>query len=54
VWERYESNISQTAASAAAREKLHWQLKSATPALDPEQGKPSKRDRRELDRFRKR
>ncbi len=44
----------ETAASAAAREKLHWQLKSATPSLDPEQGKPSKRDRRELERFRKR
>ena len=44
----------ETAASVDAREKLQWQLKSATPALDPEAGRPSKRDRRELERFRKR
>ena len=44
----------ETAASVEAREKLHWQLKKATPSLDPEQGRPSKRDRRDLERFRKR
>lgn len=44
----------ETAASVEARAKLHWQLTKATPSLDPEQGRPSKRDRRELERFRKR
>ena len=38
---------------AAAREKLHWQLKAAAPAIDPEKGRPTKRDRRDLERFRK-
>lgn len=44
----------ETDASAAAREKLHWQLKAAAPAIDPEKGRPTKRDRRDLERFRKR
>jgi ribosome-associated heat shock protein Hsp15 len=45
---------SESEASRAAREKLHWQLTRAAPAIDPEKGRPTKRDRRELDRFRKR
>lgn len=44
----------ETSSSVEAREKLHWQLTSATPSLDPEQGRPSKRDRREIEKFRKR
>ena len=45
---------SETDASRAAREKLHWQLTSAAPAMEPEKGRPTKRDRRVLERFRKR
>ena len=43
----------ETAASRAARERLAWQLKHA-PALsyDQERGRPTKRDRREIDRLR--
>lgn len=44
----------ETEASRAAREKLHWQLHAAAPAMEPEKGRPTKRDRRELERFRKR
>lgn len=44
----------ETGESRVAREKLHWQLTRAAPAIDPEKGRPTKRDRRELDRFRKR
>lgn len=44
----------ETEESRVAREKLHWQLTRAAPAVDPEKGRPTKRDRRELDRFRKR
>ena len=44
----------ETEASRAARAKLHWQLTRAAPAIDPEKGRPTKRDRRDLDRFRKR
>jgi ribosome-associated heat shock protein Hsp15 len=44
----------ETEASRAAREKLHWQLTAAAPAMEPEKGRPTKRDRRELERFRKR
>ena len=44
----------ETEASRAAREKLHWQLTRAAPVIDPEKGRPTKRDRRDLDRFRKR
>ena len=46
--------FTETSASVDARAKLHWQLTSATPSLDPEKGRPSKRDRREIERFRKR
>ncbi len=42
----------ETEASRAAREKLHWQLTAAAPAIDPEKGRPTKRDRRDLERFR--
>jgi ribosome-associated heat shock protein Hsp15 len=42
----------ETEASRTAREKLHWQLHSAAPAMDPEKGRPTKRDRRDLQRFR--
>jgi ribosome-associated heat shock protein Hsp15 len=42
----------ETEASRAARERLRWQLTQAAPALDPEKGRPTKRDRRDLERFR--
>lgn len=44
----------ETEASRLAREKLHWQLTRAAPAMDAEKGRPTKRDRRELERFKKR
>lgn len=44
----------ETDASRAAREKLHWQLTKAAPAMEPAKGRPTKRDRRDLDRFRDR
>jgi ribosome-associated heat shock protein Hsp15 len=44
----------ETDASKSAREKLHWQLTRAAPAMDPEKGRPTKRDRRTLDRLRDR
>lgn len=44
----------ETEASRAAREKLHWQLHAAAPAMEPEKGRPTKRDRRDLERFRNR
>jgi len=44
----------ESEASRTAREKLHWQLTRAAPAIDPEKGRPTKRDRRDLDRFRNR
>ena len=44
----------ETEASRAAREKLHWQLTAAAPAMEPEKGRPTKRDRRDLERFRNR
>ncbi len=44
----------ETPASKAAREKLHWQLTRAAPAMDPSPGRPTKKDRRTLDRFRDR
>lgn len=44
----------ETEASRLAREKLHWQLTRAAPAMDAEKGRPTKRDRRDLERFKKR
>lgn len=44
----------ETEESREAREKLNWQLRVAAPAMEPEKGRPTKRDRRNLDRFRKR
>jgi ribosome-associated heat shock protein Hsp15 len=44
----------ETEVSRTARERLHWQLTAAAPALDPEKGRPTKRDRRDLERFRNR
>lgn len=44
----------ETEASRVAREKLHWQLHAAAPAMEPERGRPTKRDRRDLEKFRKR
>lgn len=41
-------------ASREARERLHWQLTKAAPAMEPAKGRPTKRDRRDLDRFRDR
>lgn len=46
--------FTETDASRAAREKLHWQLHAAAPAMEPEPGRPTKRDRRDLERFRNR
>jgi ribosome-associated heat shock protein Hsp15 len=42
----------ETVASREAREKLHWQLTKAAPAMEPAPGRPTKQDRRALDRFR--
>lgn len=41
----------ETAESAAAREKLAAQVRAAGAAAPAEAGRPSKRDRREIDRF---
>ena len=42
----------ETAASREAREKLHWQLTKAAPAMEAAPGRPTKQDRRALERFR--
>jgi ribosome-associated heat shock protein Hsp15 len=42
----------ETDESRAAREKLAWTLKHAAPVVDPGEGRPTKRDRRDLDRMR--
>lgn len=44
----------ETEASRAAREKLAVQLRSVTHDFAFERGKPSKKERRDLDRFRER
>jgi ribosome-associated heat shock protein Hsp15 len=43
----------ETAESRAAREKLGWQLKHAAPVIVPGEGRPTKRDRRTLQRFKR-
>ena len=42
----------ETEESKAARERLAWQLRHAAPVIEPGEGRPTKRDRRELDRMR--
>jgi ribosome-associated heat shock protein Hsp15 len=44
----------ETTESREAREKLHWQLTKAAPAMEAAPGRPTKRDRRALDKFRDR
>ena len=41
----------ETPESRAAREKRHWQLKHAAPVIDPGEGRPTKKDRRDLNKF---
>ena len=41
----------ETAESRRARELRAWQLKNAAPHFDYEKGRPTKRDRREIDRL---
>ena len=41
----------ETAESRAAREKLHWQLKHAAPVIERGEGRPTKKDRRDLGKF---
>jgi len=41
----------ETAESRSAREKLQWQLKHAAPVIDPGEGRPTKKDRRDLNKF---
>lgn len=42
----------ETPESKATREKHAWQLKHAAPVIDAGEGRPTKKDRRELDRAR--
>jgi ribosome-associated heat shock protein Hsp15 len=42
---------SETAESRAAREKLHWQLKHASPVIERGDARPNKKDRRDLRRL---
>jgi ribosome-associated heat shock protein Hsp15 len=42
----------ETDASREAREKLHWQLTKAAPAMEAAPGRPTKQDRRALQKFR--
>jgi len=44
----------ETTASREAREKLHWQLTKAAPAMEAAPGRPTKQDRRALEKFRRR
>ncbi len=44
----------ETAASREARAKLHWQLTQAAPAMEAAPGRPTKQDRRALEKFRRR
>ena len=42
----------ETAESKLERERHAWQLKHAAPVVDPGDGRPTKRDRRDLERAR--
>ena len=42
----------ETEASRAERERHAWQLKHAAPVMELGEGRPTKRDRRNLDRMR--
>lgn len=44
----------ETPQSREARDKLHWQLTKAAPAMEAASGRPTKQDRRALERFRRR
>ena len=44
----------ETDASRETREKLRWQLTKAAPAMEAAPGRPTKQDRRALERFRRR
>jgi ribosome-associated heat shock protein Hsp15 len=41
----------ETPESRAGREKLHWQLKHAAPVIVAGEGRPTKKDRRDLNRL---
>jgi len=41
----------ETEDSRRTRERRAWQLKHATPVFDYEKGRPTKRDRREIDKL---
>ncbi|PHX96852.1 MAG: RNA-binding protein [Gemmatimonadetes bacterium] len=42
----------ETAESKAERQKLAWTLKHAAPVMDPGEGRPTKKDRRALEKHR--
>ena len=44
----------ETPESKVAREKHAWTLRNAAPVIDPGEGRPTKKDRRDLDRMRDR
>jgi ribosome-associated heat shock protein Hsp15 len=44
----------ETAASRERRERLAWQLRNAAPLIIAGEGRPTKKDRRDLDRMRRR
>ena len=41
----------ETADSRGAREKLAWTLKHAAPVIEPGEGRPTKKDRRDLEKL---
>jgi ribosome-associated heat shock protein Hsp15 len=44
----------ETAESISAREKVHAQMKASQPAFGYESGRPTKKDRREIEKLRRR